>query len=48
MSAAVLLRPLPSVQWFVGDVVLGLISLIQVQNILNGYCAVPHLNVSLV
>lgn len=48
MSIAVLLRPLLSVQWFVGDVVSGLISLTQVQNSLNGYCAVPRLNVSLV
>ncbi len=48
MSTAFLLRPLPSVQWFVGDVVFGLISLILVQNSLNGYCALPHLNVSLV
>lgn len=43
-ACAVLLRPLPSVQWFVGDVVrvFVLISLTQVQNSCNGYCAPPR------
>lgn len=40
-ACSVLLRPLPSVQWFVGDVVwvFVLISLTHVQNSCNGYCA---------